>query len=102
LETHQLLRNGPSLRVILPDVLPPDWDALEADLDVEIEEPVDQATVVAPSGAPADLALKTVLRVASRVARRGARVHVEHRELVNDRGSKWQRRCSCSEGTSLV
>jgi hypothetical protein len=74
------------LRVILPDLLPPDWDALETDLDFELEEHVDQVTVVAPSCAPADLALETILRVASRVARRGARVHVEHRELVNDRG----------------
>jgi hypothetical protein len=80
LETHELLRNGPYLRVTLPDVLPPDWDALQSDLDLELDEGVDQATVVMPCCAPSDLALEVMLRVASELGRQGVRVHIERRD----------------------
>ena len=40
-ESYELRRNGPYLRVILPDVLPPDWTPLARDLELELEA-VDQ------------------------------------------------------------
>jgi hypothetical protein len=80
LETHELLRNGPYLRVILPDVLPPDWDALESDLDLELDEGVvEKATIVAPY-APPGLTVDAVMRVASFFGRHGVRVRIEPRE----------------------
>jgi hypothetical protein len=80
LETHELLRNGPYLRVTLPDVLPPDWDALESDLDLELDDGVVlQAAIVAPSFAPAGPLVDAVLRVASFFGRRGVRVRIEPR-----------------------
>jgi hypothetical protein len=81
LETHELLRNGPYLRVTLPDVLPPDWDSLENDLDLELDEGVvEKATIVAPSCAPPGLTVDAVLRVASYFGRHGVRVRIEPRE----------------------
>jgi hypothetical protein len=35
---YELTRDGPYVRVVLPDVLPPDWDALERELAEEIED----------------------------------------------------------------
>ena len=81
LETHELLRNGPYLRVMLPDVLPPDWDALESDLDLELDEGiVEKATIVAPYHAPPGLTVDAVLRLASFFGRQGVRVRIEARE----------------------
>ena len=45
----ELLRNGPYLRVTLPDVLPPDWAALLRDLRREASEGVERVTVLAPA-----------------------------------------------------
>jgi hypothetical protein len=81
LETHELLRNGPYLRVTLPDVLPPDWDALEEDLDLELNEGVvEKATIVAGHYAPAGHTVDAVLRLASLFGRNGVRVRVEPRD----------------------
>lgn len=80
LDAHELLRNGPYLRVTLPDVLPPDWDALESDLDLELDEGVVlKATIVAPCCAPPGSTVDAVLRVASFLGRQGVRVRVEAR-----------------------
>ncbi len=35
---YEVVRDGPRLRVVLPDVVPPDWDSLERDLRSEIED----------------------------------------------------------------
>lgn len=81
LETHELLRNGPYLRVMLPDILPPDWDALESDLDLELDEGViGTATIVAPYHAPPGPIVDAVLRVASFFGRHGVRVRIEPRD----------------------
>jgi len=37
-DRYELTRDGPYVRVVLPDVLPPDWDALEGEIDEEIED----------------------------------------------------------------
>jgi len=49
LSTYQLLRNGPYLRVVVPDVMPPDWGALRKDVLEELEEGgVDRVSIVTP------------------------------------------------------
>jgi hypothetical protein len=35
---YELTRDGPYVRVVLPDVLPPDWDALEREIGDEVED----------------------------------------------------------------
>lgn len=37
-DTAKISRDGPYIRVLLPDILPPDWDALERALESELEE----------------------------------------------------------------
>jgi hypothetical protein len=71
LETHELLRNGPYLRVALPEVLPPDWDSLESELDLEMGEGVvEKTTIVAPCCSPPGLTVDA--RCDSRVSSVGA------------------------------
>jgi hypothetical protein len=81
LETHELLRNGPYLRVTLPEVLPPDWDSLESELDLEMGEGVvEKTTIVAPCCSPPGLTVDAALRLASFFGRRGVRVWIERRD----------------------
>jgi hypothetical protein len=42
---YELVRDGPHVRVVLPDVVPPDWDGLERDLRSEIEDGATQIVV---------------------------------------------------------
>ena len=37
-DRYELTCDGPYVRVVLPDVLPPDWDALEREIDEEVED----------------------------------------------------------------
>ncbi len=49
LSTHKVQRNGPYLRIVIPDVLPPDWGALRQDVTRELEEGgIDRVTIVTP------------------------------------------------------
>ena len=83
LETYELLRNGPYLRVTLPEVLPPDWNSLESDLDLELGEGVvERATIVAPCCGPPGLTVDAVLRLASLFGRHGVRVWIERRDAA--------------------
>jgi hypothetical protein len=43
----EISRDGPYLRVVLPDVLPPDWEALQRDLESEIEEGAPRMALIA-------------------------------------------------------
>ena len=36
--TSEISRDGPYLRVLLPDVSPPDWEALRRELGPEVDE----------------------------------------------------------------
>jgi hypothetical protein len=83
LETHELLRNGPYLRVTLPEVLPPDWNSLESDLDLELSEGVlEKATIVAPCCDAPGLTVDAVLRLADLFGRHGVPVLIERREAA--------------------
>jgi hypothetical protein len=44
----EVTHDGPYLRIVLPDVVPPDWEALRRTVDFECGEPVARATIVAP------------------------------------------------------
>jgi hypothetical protein len=46
-DAYELTRDGPYVRVVLPDVLPPDWDALERDLADEVDDGATRVMVMA-------------------------------------------------------
>lgn len=49
LATYEVKRNGPYLRVVIPEVMPPDWEALRRDLVGELEEGgVTRVSIVTP------------------------------------------------------
>jgi hypothetical protein len=37
-DAYELTRDGPYVRVVLPEVLPPDWDALEREIGEDVDE----------------------------------------------------------------
>jgi hypothetical protein len=43
----ELMQDGPYLQVVLPDVVPPDWDALRRDVEFAIDEGATRVTVIA-------------------------------------------------------
>jgi hypothetical protein len=44
---YELTCDGPYIRIVLPDVLPPDWDALEREIDEEVEDGATKVMVMA-------------------------------------------------------
>jgi hypothetical protein len=46
-DAYELTRDGPYVRVVLPDVLPPDWDALERDVADEVDDGAARVMVMA-------------------------------------------------------
>jgi hypothetical protein len=44
--THEISTDGPYLHVFLPDVVPPDWEALRRELEPELEEGASRVTLV--------------------------------------------------------
>ena len=79
-ESYELRRNGPYLRVILPDVLPPDWSPLARDLEIELDEGVESATLVTPQIDVASGDLDRILQLSSMLTRQGVPVRLELRE----------------------
>ena len=79
-ESYELRRNGPYLRVILPDVLPPDWTALSRDLELELDEGVETATLVTPHIDAVGGDLDRILQLSSMLIRQGVPVRLELRE----------------------
>jgi hypothetical protein len=43
----ELMQDGPYLQVVLPDVLPPDWDALRREVESAIDDGATRVTVIA-------------------------------------------------------
>lgn len=80
LESYELRRNGPYLRVILPDVLPPDWTKLTRDLELELDEGVERATLVTPHIDAVGGDLDRLLQLSSMLIRQGVAVRLELRE----------------------
>jgi hypothetical protein len=80
IDSNELRRNGPYLRVILPDVLPPDWTSLARDLELELDEGVETATLVTPHIDAVSGDLDRLLQLSSMLIRRGVRVRLELRE----------------------
>ena len=50
----ELMQDGPYLQVVLPDVLPPDWDALRHDVESAIDDGATRVTVIASDRRPRD------------------------------------------------
>lgn len=46
-DRYELTCDGPYVRVVLPDVLPPDWDTLEREIDEEVEDGATKVMVMA-------------------------------------------------------
>jgi hypothetical protein len=46
-DAYELTRDGPYVRVVLPDVLPPDWDALDHEIAVEVGDGANRIMVMA-------------------------------------------------------
>jgi len=46
-DSYEITRDGPYLRVVLPDVVPPDWDAIEGEIAAEVDEGATRIMVVA-------------------------------------------------------
>jgi hypothetical protein len=46
-DRYELTRDGPYVRIVLPDVLPPDWDVLEGEIDEEVQDGAARVMVVA-------------------------------------------------------
>jgi hypothetical protein len=54
-DRYELTRDGPYVRVVLPDVLPPDWDALEREIDEEVEDGAARVTLCAGDAGTLDV-----------------------------------------------
>jgi hypothetical protein len=46
--TYEITHDGPYMRIVLPDFLPPHWESLRREVAFECDEPVTRAVVVAP------------------------------------------------------
>ena len=60
----EMWSDGPYVRVLLPDVLPPDWEALRRDLEPEIAEGATRVLLIAGECAgfsPADPGLAALV-----------------------------------------
>ena len=44
--THEISTDGPYLHIYLPDVVPPNWEALRRELEPELEEGASRITLV--------------------------------------------------------
>jgi hypothetical protein len=44
--THEISTDGPYLHIYLPDVVPPNWEALRRELEPELEEGASRVTLV--------------------------------------------------------
>ena len=53
-DDYELTRDGPYVRIVLPDVLPPDWDGLEREVDEEVADGATRILVMAPDAGTLD------------------------------------------------
>ena len=77
---YEINHDGPYLRIVLPDYLPPDWGALSQEVAFECDEPVTRATVVSPhmhTGSDSD----ALHQLVQRLERSGADVFVQWRAM---------------------
>jgi hypothetical protein len=44
--THEISSDGPYVHVFLPDVVPPDWEALRRELEPELDEGASRVTLI--------------------------------------------------------
>jgi hypothetical protein len=70
-DTYELTRDGPYLRVVLPDVLPPDWDTLEGEIDEEVEDGAARVMVMAGDAGTLDTHRDRLGAIVDDLARRG-------------------------------
>jgi hypothetical protein len=66
-DTYELTRDGPYVRVVLPDVLPPDWDALEREIDDEIDDGATRIVVMSVDAGTLDTHGERLALIVSRL-----------------------------------
>ena len=54
-DAYELTRDGPYVRVVLPDVLPPDWDALGREIDDEVDDGATRVMLMAGDAGTLDV-----------------------------------------------
>lgn len=77
LETGNAPTFTAQVRLTLPEVLPPDWEALDQEIAAYAGRGLTDAAVVLPRSAAAPALLETILRLASTFGRRGVAVRFE-------------------------
>jgi hypothetical protein len=45
---YEMTHDGPYLRIVLPDCVPSNWEALRREVEFECGEPITRATIVSP------------------------------------------------------
>jgi len=80
-DAYELTRDGPYVRVVLPDVLPPDWDALERDIGDEIDDGATRIMLMAGDAGTLDTHGERLAAIVSQIERDGvAAVVVRHED----------------------
>ena len=76
--THEISTDGPYLHVYLPDVIPPDWEALRRALEPELEEGASRVTLVVGRCAGIDLDDPSLLDLVGSLRSSGVQAVVAH------------------------
>ena len=81
LSTYEVLRNGPYVRVIIPEVLPPDWRALREEVGGELEDGgVDRVSIVTPHFSYDRTDREALIELLHDLAREGVSTCIEWRD----------------------
>jgi len=83
-DAYELTRDGPYVRVVLPDVLPPDWDALEREVFDEVDDGASQVMLLAAGAGTMDTHGERLTALVSRLEADGvAALLVWQEELLS-------------------
>jgi len=76
--THEISTDGPYLHIYLPDVVPPDWEALRRALEPELEEGASRVTLVVGRCTGIDLDDPALLELVGSLRSSGVEAVVAH------------------------
>jgi hypothetical protein len=81
-DAYELTRDGPYLRVVLPDVLPPDWDALEREVSQEVDDGATQVMLLVAGAGTMDTHGERLTAIVTRLEGDGVTAVVVSQEDV--------------------
>jgi hypothetical protein len=81
-DAYELTRDGPYVRVVIPDVLPPDWDALAREVSDEVEDGATQFMLLAAGAATMDTHGERLTALVTRLEAEGVTAVVVTQEEV--------------------